>query len=46
MSILKNKAQMLSHDFHVLFCPFISKFDQSFGVLSFGILFGVKIKQY
>ena len=40
--ILKNKAQMLSRDLHLLFCPIISWCDQSFGVLSLSILFGVK----
>ena len=33
---------MLSHDFHLLLCPLISSCDQTFGVLSLGVLFGVK----
>ena len=40
--ILKNKAQKLSHNFNLLLCPFTSECDQSFGLLSLGILFGVK----
>ena len=40
--ILKNRAQMLSHDFHILLCPYFIWCDKSFVVLPLGILFGVK----
>ena len=37
---------MLSHDFHLLFYPFINQCDQVCGVLSLGMLFGVKENHY
>ena len=39
--ILKNKAEMLSHDFHLSLCPFNSQCVQSLGILSVGTSFGI-----
>ena len=40
--VLQNREQMLFHDFRLLLSRFINQCDQSIGVLSLVILFGVK----
>ena len=43
---INNNAQMLSLDFHITFCPFISLCDQSFAFLSLGMVCLVKLNHY